>query len=127
MGETLQERIKRLSFCRDCIDKTYEAGRMEYERLDTIIKELKRKGNVQNKKEQIKNVVGQALDIYKHHRKFTLSVSDKTFSDFTVLVYPSSQKMPGGYLPAAFHSGLLFRGAWRENPEAVLDWCEKYL
>ena len=127
MEETLQERIKRLCFCRDCIDKTYEAGRMEYERLDTMIEELRRKEKIQNKMQQIKIAIGQALDIYKRRRKFKVSVSDKIFSDFTVLVYPSCQEMPGGYLPSAFHSGLLFRGAWSENPDAVIDWCEKYL
>lgn len=127
MEETLQQTINRLCFCRDCIDRTYEAGRLAYEHLDREIENLRKKEKVQNKKEQIRFAIEQALEVYKHHRKFTLSVSDKIFSNFTVLVYPSSQKMPGGYLPSAFHSGLLFRGAWRENPVAVLDWVEKYL
>jgi hypothetical protein len=92
-----------------------------------MIEELRRKEKIQIKMQQIKIAIGQALDIYKRHRKFNVSVSDKIFSDFTVLVYPSCQKMPGGYLPSAFHSGLLFRRAWRENPDAEIDWCEKYL
>lgn len=41
MKETLQERIRRFTFVRDCIDVTYEAGRMEYERLDKYIEEMK--------------------------------------------------------------------------------------
>lgn len=41
MKETLQERICRFTFVRDCIDTTYEAGRMEYKRLDKYIEEMK--------------------------------------------------------------------------------------
>lgn len=45
MKETLEERIKRLEFCRDCIDTSYEAGTMEYERMDNIIAEMKQEIN----------------------------------------------------------------------------------
>lgn len=41
MSETIEQTIKRLEFCRDCIDRSYEAGRMEYERLERMISELK--------------------------------------------------------------------------------------
>lgn len=41
MKETLQERIRRFTFVRDYIDTTYEDGRMEYERLDKYIEEMK--------------------------------------------------------------------------------------
>lgn len=41
MKETLQERICRFTFLRDCIHVTNEAGRMEYERLDKYIEEMK--------------------------------------------------------------------------------------
>lgn len=41
MKETLQERIRRFTFVRDCIDVTNEAGRMEYEWLDKYIEEMK--------------------------------------------------------------------------------------
>lgn len=40
MNETLEQTIKRLKFCRDCISKSYEAGRMKYERLDKMVEEL---------------------------------------------------------------------------------------
>lgn len=43
MNETIEQIIKRLEFCRDCIDRSYEAGRMEYERLERMISELKNK------------------------------------------------------------------------------------
>ena len=29
MNETLEQQIKRLEFCRDCIDQSYKAGRIE--------------------------------------------------------------------------------------------------
>jgi hypothetical protein len=41
MDETLEQRIKRLKFCRDCIVLDYDTGRKEYERLERMIKELK--------------------------------------------------------------------------------------
>ena len=41
MNETLQQQIKRLEFCRDCIDQSYQAGRDEYNRLERMIEELK--------------------------------------------------------------------------------------
>jgi len=41
MEETLEQQIKRLEYCRDCIDRTYQAGQNEYDRLEHIIKELK--------------------------------------------------------------------------------------
>lgn len=43
MNETIEQTIKRLEFCRDCIDRSCEAGRMEYERLERMISELKNK------------------------------------------------------------------------------------
>lgn len=52
MEETLQQTIKRLSFCRDCIDRSYEAGKEEYERLDKMIEELRQKEQNRNKKEE---------------------------------------------------------------------------
>lgn len=42
MNETLEQQIKRLEFCRDCIDQSYKAGR-EYNRLERMIEELKEK------------------------------------------------------------------------------------
>ena len=41
MNESLEQTIKRLEFCRDCIDQFYEAGQKEYNRLECIIEELK--------------------------------------------------------------------------------------
>lgn len=41
MNETLEQQIKRLEFCRDCIDRSYKAGRDEYNRLERMIEELK--------------------------------------------------------------------------------------
>lgn len=41
MNETLEQQIKRLEFCRDCIDRSYPAGRDEYHRLERMIEELK--------------------------------------------------------------------------------------
>lgn len=41
MNETLEQQIKRLEFCRDCIDQSYKAGRDEYNRLERMIEELK--------------------------------------------------------------------------------------
>lgn len=41
MNETLQQQIKRLEFCRDCIVLDYDAGRQEYNRLERMIEELK--------------------------------------------------------------------------------------
>ena len=43
MNETLEQQIKRLEFCRDCIDQSYKAGRDEYNRLERMIEELKEK------------------------------------------------------------------------------------
>ena len=40
MNETLEQQIKRLEFCRDCIDQSYKA---EYNRLERMIEELKEK------------------------------------------------------------------------------------
>lgn len=37
------QQIKRLEFCRDCIDQSYKAGRDEYNRLERMIEELKEK------------------------------------------------------------------------------------
>ena len=39
--EVLEQQIKRLEFCRDCIDQSYKAGRDEYNRLERMIEELK--------------------------------------------------------------------------------------
>lgn len=46
-SEKTDETIKRLEYSRDCIDTTYQAGMDEYNRLDTMIKELK-----QNEKQE---------------------------------------------------------------------------
>lgn len=45
MKETLEERIKRMEFCRNCIDTSNEAGKMEYERLEKIILDMKEQKN----------------------------------------------------------------------------------
>lgn len=45
MNETLEQQIKRLEFCRDCIDQSYKAGRDEYNRLERMIEELKKNKN----------------------------------------------------------------------------------
>lgn len=45
MKETLEEKIRRMEFCRDCIDTSYESGRLENERLEHIIAELKGQRN----------------------------------------------------------------------------------
>lgn len=42
MIETKEETIKRLKFCRDCIDRHYKVGAEEYDRLDKIIEELEK-------------------------------------------------------------------------------------
>ena len=41
MNETLEQQVKRLEFCRDCIVLDYDAGREEYNRLERMIEELK--------------------------------------------------------------------------------------
>ena len=41
MNETLEQQIKQLEFCRDCIVLDYDAGREEYNRLERMIEELK--------------------------------------------------------------------------------------
>lgn len=41
MNETLEQQIKRLGFCRDCIVLDYDAGKEEYNRLEQMIEELK--------------------------------------------------------------------------------------
>ena len=41
MNETLEQQIKRLEFCRDCIAQSYQEGREEYNRLERMIDELK--------------------------------------------------------------------------------------
>lgn len=41
MNETIEQTIKRLEFCRDCTDRSYEGGRIEYEKLEKMIDELK--------------------------------------------------------------------------------------
>lgn len=52
MNESLEQTIKRLEFCRDCIDQFYEAGQKEYNRLECIIEELKH--NCPNKQKYAK-------------------------------------------------------------------------
>ena len=42
MNESLEHTIRRLEFCRHCIDCSYEAGAMEYMRLDTMIEGLRK-------------------------------------------------------------------------------------
>ena len=42
MNESLEQTIRRLELCRDCIDCSYEAGAMEYMRLDTMIEGLRK-------------------------------------------------------------------------------------
>ena len=43
MNETIEQQIKRLEFCRDCIVLDYDAGREEYNRLEQMIEDLKQK------------------------------------------------------------------------------------
>lgn len=45
MKETLVESIKRLTFCRDCIDVSCKSGKMEYDRHDGMIEKMKKGGN----------------------------------------------------------------------------------
>lgn len=52
MNETLEQRIKRLKFCRNCIVLDYDAGRKEYERLNRMIEELKMLANTSKKTEE---------------------------------------------------------------------------
>lgn len=42
MDETLEQQIRRLEFCRDCIVLDYDAGKEEYNRLEMVIEELKK-------------------------------------------------------------------------------------
>lgn len=41
MNETIEQQIRRLEFCRDCIVLDYDAGRVEYNRLEQMIEDLK--------------------------------------------------------------------------------------
>lgn len=50
MNETIEQTIKRLEFCRDCIDQFYEAGRMEYKRLERMISDLKKQKYKESRK-----------------------------------------------------------------------------
>ena len=43
MNETLEQQIRRLEFCRDCIVLDYDAGKEEYNRLEMVIEKLKKK------------------------------------------------------------------------------------
>ena len=43
MNETLEQQIRRLEFCRNCIVLDYDAGKEEYNRLEMVIEELKKK------------------------------------------------------------------------------------
>lgn len=43
MNESLEQQIRRLEFCRDCIVLDYDAGKEEYSRLEMMIEELKKK------------------------------------------------------------------------------------
>lgn len=52
MSETLEQTIKRLKFCRDCTNKYYEVGRLEYERLDKMIEELEEQLKKQKEEEE---------------------------------------------------------------------------
>lgn len=56
MEETLQQRIKRLKLCRDCIDRTYQAGLEAYERLDKEIEKLEKQERIM--KLQLKKLKG---------------------------------------------------------------------
>lgn len=42
MDETLEQQIRRLEFCRDCIVLDYDAGKEEYNRLEMVIEKLKK-------------------------------------------------------------------------------------
>ena len=42
MDETLEQQIRRLEFCRDCIVLDYDAEKEEYNRLEMVIEELKK-------------------------------------------------------------------------------------
>ena len=46
MNETLEQQIRRLEFCRNCIVLDYDAGKEEYNRLEMVIEELKKKKNM---------------------------------------------------------------------------------
>lgn len=45
MNETLEQQIRRLEFCRNCIVLDYDAGKEEYNRLEMVIEELKKNMN----------------------------------------------------------------------------------
>ena len=50
MNESLEQQIRRLEFCRDCIVLDYDAGKEEYNRLEMMIEELKKKKDMDKNK-----------------------------------------------------------------------------
>ena len=71
MNETLEQQIKRLEFCRDCIDQSYKAGRDEYNRLERMIEELK---------EQLKSI--EEVELVKRYKSPSLSLATYIISRF---------------------------------------------
>lgn len=78
-------------------------------------------------KELIRERIEQAMTVYNRHRVFVISLSYKELSGAQVcVVYPKSHKMPGRWNPMAFNHGVLFRSAWKERPDRILDWIEEH-
>lgn len=50
MNEPLEQQIRRLEFCRDCIVLDYDAEKNEYNRLEMMIEELKKKKDMDKNK-----------------------------------------------------------------------------
>ena len=80
-----------------------------------------------DKLDYIKETIEQSMKFYNRHRVFTIQLSYKELSKNPVcLVYPKSQKIPGRWNPCAFNCGVLFRSAWKENPDRILNWIQKH-
>lgn len=79
------------------------------------------------KRNVVREMIDKMLGVYNRHSVFTIAISYKElWPPMVCLVYPREHSMPGNFNPCAFSYGVLYRRAWKTNPEAVLDYIEKH-
>lgn len=76
MNETLEQQIRRLEFCRDCIVLDYDAGKEEYNRLEMVIKELKKKKDMNKIKKTDIPKTKKVLMTFEEYQAVQLGLSE---------------------------------------------------
>lgn len=76
MNETLEQQIRRLEFCRDCIVPDYDAGKEEYNRLEMIIEELKKKKDMNKIKKTDIPKTKKILMTFEEYQAVQLGLSE---------------------------------------------------